>query len=103
MIVPPKLIIVPLDFSDPSHAALDVATEFAARLGSELCLVHIVSTLPKLPASVSNIDEGEYEQVLHSDAQQRLNGIVEKLAQRKVHATAAVSVANDVPAEIARI
>ena len=39
--LPPKLILSPIDFSDSSHGALDVAADFATRFGAELLLVHV--------------------------------------------------------------
>jgi universal stress protein A len=35
-------ILVPLDFSEPSDAALDYARELAAKFGSSLLLIHVV-------------------------------------------------------------
>ena len=37
-----KRILVPLDFSSPSRRALRFAREWAARFGSEVCLLHVV-------------------------------------------------------------
>jgi|SRR5580704_12657461 nucleotide-binding universal stress UspA family protein len=102
MIVPPKLILVPLDFSDPSDAAFDVAADLAVKFGSELCLVHIVPMLPKLPASVSIFKEGDYERELHSDAEKHLNQLVEELAHKNIRAKYVVGTANDVPMELVR-
>jgi nucleotide-binding universal stress UspA family protein len=102
MIVPPKLILVPLDFSDPSNAALDVAADLAAKFGSELCLVHVVPMLPKLPATVSIFKEGDYEQELHRNAEQRLMRLVQVLAKKSIAARYVTGTANDVPMELIR-
>ena len=37
--MPPKLILAPIDFSDASRAAVDVAADMASRFGAELLLV----------------------------------------------------------------
>jgi nucleotide-binding universal stress UspA family protein len=103
MIMPIKLILVPLDFSEYSAAALEVATDLAARFGSAMCLVHVVPMLPKLPATVSIFKEGQYEQELHRDAERHLNELVAKLASKNIHAEAVVGTANVVPMEIIRI
>jgi len=103
MIVPSKLILVPLDFSAHSDAALNVAADLAARFGSVLCLVHVVPMLPKLPANISIFKEGEYERELHRDAEARLNQLVQKLAEKNVKAESEVGTANVVPMEIIRI
>ena len=62
--LPPKLILSPIDFSDPSHGALDVAADFATRFGAELLLVHVLPAISDLPESVSILKEGEYDQSL---------------------------------------
>ena len=53
-----KTILAPIDFSDFSHNALDVATDLASRLGAELILVNVVPAIPDLPSSVSILKEG---------------------------------------------
>ena len=68
-------ILAPIDFSDFSNNALDVATDLASRLGAELILVNVVQAIPDLPASVSIFKEGEYDQSLHDAAAKRLSGI----------------------------
>ena len=59
--LPPKLILSPIDFSDSSQAALEVAADFAARFGAELLLVHVMPAIEDLPTSVSVFKEGEYD------------------------------------------
>ena len=54
-----KTILAPIDFSDFSNNALDVAADLASRLGSELILVNIVQAIPDLPAGVSIFKGGE--------------------------------------------
>ena len=51
--MPPQLILVPIDFSASSQQSLDVATDMASRLGAALLLVHIVPAIPDLPNDVS--------------------------------------------------
>jgi nucleotide-binding universal stress UspA family protein len=72
MMMPPKLILSPIDFSNHSEDAVKVAADLASRLGSELCLVHVVPMLPRLPSVSAFFHEAEYEQALHNDADQRL-------------------------------
>jgi nucleotide-binding universal stress UspA family protein len=43
---PPRRILVPLDFSPPSNAALQAAESLGALFGSTLELVHVVEPLP---------------------------------------------------------
>ena len=65
--LPPKLILSPLDFSDPSHEALDTAAGLASRFDAELLLVHVVPMLPRLPSPAAIFNEAEFEQELHKD------------------------------------
>jgi nucleotide-binding universal stress UspA family protein len=37
-----KRILVPVDFSEPSRGAVRFAREWAARFGSEVCLLHVI-------------------------------------------------------------
>jgi len=100
--LPPKLILSPIDFSDPSHEALDVAADLASRFGSELLLVHVVPVVPKLPSGVSMFHEGEYERQLIEDAEKRLGELVKKYAGKGIRARSIVGLANDVGMEIIR-
>ena len=101
--LPPKLILSPLDFSDPSHEALNTAADLASQFGSELLVVHVVPMLPRLPSPAAIFNEGEYEQELHKDAVARLNDIMLKLTAKGVKARSEVGTANDVGMEIIRL
>ena len=101
--LPPKLILSPIDFSDSAHGALDVAADFAARFGAELLLVHVMPAIQDLPESVSMFKEGEYDQSLVDGAAKRLSDMAAGLAQKNVKARTEVGTANDVGMELVRI
>ena len=101
--LPPKLILSPIDFSDPSHEALDTAADLASHMKSELLLVHVVPMLPRLPSPAMIFNEAEFEQELHKDAEKRLNDFVNKLAAKGLKVRFEVGTANDVAMEIIRI
>jgi len=101
--LPPKVIISPIDFSVHADDALKTAADLASRFGSELCLVHVVPALPKLPRGVSIFKEADYEQALHSDAEEKLAGMVDEISQRGITTRYAVGTANDTGMEILRI
>lgn len=103
IMLPPKVIVSPIDFSVHADDALKTAANLASRFGSELCLVHVVPALPKLPFGVSIFKEGDYEQALHSDAEKRLAIMVDEISRRGVTAKYAVGTANDTGMEILRI
>lgn len=101
--LPPKVILAPIDFSAHSDEAVKVAADLAAEFGSKLCLVYVVPAIPKLPLSVSIFKEGEYEQELHKDAEKRLAQIADGLASKGLTVTSEVGIANEVGMEILRI
>jgi nucleotide-binding universal stress UspA family protein len=101
--LPPKRIVSPIDFSDPSHQALDTAAKLASSMKAELLLVHVVPMLPRLPSPAMIFNEAEFEQELHKDAEKRLNDLVNQLAAKGVKAGYAIGTANDVGMEIIRI
>jgi nucleotide-binding universal stress UspA family protein len=101
--LPPKLILSPIDFSDSSHGALDVAADFAARFGAELLLVHVMPAIEDLPTSVSVFKEGEYDQSLDDAAAKRLADLAATLAPKNVKARTEMGTANDVGMELVRI
>jgi nucleotide-binding universal stress UspA family protein len=101
--MPPKLILAPIDFSDSSRKALDVATDMASRLGASLLLVHIVPAIPDLPEGVSIFKEGEYDGELHKTASKQLSELATILANKSLNVRTEVGTANDVGMELVRI
>jgi nucleotide-binding universal stress UspA family protein len=101
--LPPKLILSPIDFSDPSHEALNTAADLASQFGAELLLVHVVPMLPRLPSPATIFNEGEYEQELHKDAVARLKELTSKLTEKGLKVRSETGTANDVGMEIIRI
>jgi len=101
--LPPKLILVPIDFSDPSRSALDAAANMASRLGAELLLVHVVPAISDLPGNVSIFKEGQYDQSLGEKAEQQLKELAATLAQKNIRVRTQLGNANDVGMELIRI
>jgi nucleotide-binding universal stress UspA family protein len=101
--LPPKLIMSPIDFSEPSDEALKAAVDLAALLGSELLLVHVVPVIPKLPSFKDIFHEGQYEEELLKEARNRLDAMVRKVSERGLAAKAEVGMANEVGMELLRI
>ena len=98
-----KTILAPIDFSDFSNNALDIATDLASRLGAELILVNIVPAIPDLPSNVSILKEGEYDQSLHDAAEKRLSDLAAGLSAKNIKVRTEIGTANDVGMEIVRI
>jgi len=101
--LPPKLILSPIDFSDPSQEALDTAANLASGVGAELLLVHVVPMLPRLPSPATIFNEAEFEQELQKDAEKRLNELAEKLRAKGLKVRFEVGTASDVGMEIIRM
>ena len=101
--LPPKLILVPIDFSEASRAALDVAADLASRFHAELLVVNVVPAVPDLPNSVSMLKEGAYDQSLVDGAGKHLAEIAATLGAKGVKARTEVGTANDVGMELIRI
>ncbi|HXN34312.1 MAG TPA: universal stress protein [Polyangiaceae bacterium] len=99
----PKVVLAPIDFSDPSYDAVETAVHVASTFGAALVLVHVVPALPKLPAGVSIFKEADYERSLHEEAVKRLTELSAKCAQAGVSVQTEVGIANDVGMEILRI
>jgi nucleotide-binding universal stress UspA family protein len=101
--LPPKLIVSPIDFSSHSQEALQTSADLAKQFGAELLLIHAVPAIPKLPSTTSIFHEAQYEQELHKDAEQLLQKLAEELAKKGLRVRTEVGTANDVAMEILRI
>jgi nucleotide-binding universal stress UspA family protein len=101
--LPPKVIVSPIDFSSHSHEALQTAADLAKQFGSQLVLLHVVPAIPKLPLNVSIFHEAEYEQELHKDAERQVKELAAELAKKGLQTTWEVGTANDVAPELLRM
>jgi len=101
--LPPKIIVSPIDFSVHSDDALKTAIDLASQFGAALCLIHVVPALPKLPSAQAFFKEADYEQSLRSDAQKQLAHMVEEIAKRGITANYAIGTADDTGMEILRL
>ena len=96
----PKLVLSPIDFSDSSREALDVAADVAKRYGSEVLLLHAV---PVIPDDTSLLHESAEEDARIEDARQRVQELADNLKQQGLQASAAIGLANDAASEILRV
>jgi nucleotide-binding universal stress UspA family protein len=97
--LPLKKILCPIDFSEPSYEALEVAIELASSFSAQLCLVHVVPEVPR-PSWASRLDPepakcglevSEYEEMLHTGAQQKLHELIKDRIPQTLCAKATVS------------
>ncbi|MGB9407640.1 MAG: universal stress protein [Terracidiphilus sp.] len=95
----PTKILLPIDFSPSSQAALEMAADLAQHFHAELYLVNVIPYFPttSLP---DLIPETEFIQEARTFAEQHLAKCHAALAARKVKATCSVEVGNDVAGNI---
>jgi nucleotide-binding universal stress UspA family protein len=101
--LPPKVVVAALEFTEHSVTTLEAAEEFGRHFGAQVCLVHVVPALPDLPSEVSIFSERQYEDSLHAQAEKKLASMAEKLTAGGVAATYKVGTANDAGMEIIRL
>ncbi len=110
MLLPLKKILCTTDFSDCSYEALKTASELASHFEAELCLVHILPEIPRpnwagrLSEELEMYEPGlsEFEDALHTCAQQKLHEVIKKHLPGEVKSRAIVG-AGDPANEIVRI
>ncbi len=78
--MPPHLILVPIDFSESSRQSLEVATDMASRLGSAVL-----------------------DSELHQAASKQLSDLATRLQAKNLDVRTEVGTANDVGMELVRI
>jgi nucleotide-binding universal stress UspA family protein len=110
LLLPFKKILCPTDFSPCSYLALRNAVELATELKAELCLVHVVSPIPRPPISTTSEGEqqvyeprlAEYERLLHASAEQKLRDVILQQVPPAI-ASRAIVTHGDAAIEIVRI
>lgn len=101
--LPPKLILAPVDFSDYSHDAARTAAELASKFGAALLLAYAVPAIPTLPSATEIFREADYEAEVRKEAERRLKALASELGAKGVAVQTEIGVANDVGMEILRI
>lgn len=71
--LPVKKILAPTDFSEIALETLGVAAELARHFGAELEVLHVIPTVPALPADPHyNFEVPAYQEALRAEAEKRL-------------------------------
>jgi nucleotide-binding universal stress UspA family protein len=82
--IPPKSILVPTDFSEPSRAALDYAVDLAEKLGAEVHVVHAFELpLVGFPDGTLTITAEMASRIINA-AQKALDDLTARYSARKV-------------------
>jgi len=102
--LPFKKILAPIDFSEPSYEALAVAEKLALQSSSELCVVHVVPSIPFVPESPlpPGFNISVLQLKLEEKAKKSLQDEVEKRVSKEVLLHTVVASGNPAD-EIARI
>lgn len=95
----PTKILVPVDFSASSHAALDAATELAEKFNAEIALLHVIPAFPNVSIPDSFTEAAVVEQAQKA-AEERFAVSQKALAARGIKMTSSVEVGNDVAGAI---
>jgi nucleotide-binding universal stress UspA family protein len=98
----PTKILLPIDFSPSSQAALEMAADLAEHFHAELFLVNVIpmfptTTLPDL------IPEAEFIREARSFSERHLAKCLAVLAARGVKSTSSVEVGNDIVGNIMEV
>lgn len=98
----PAKILLPIDFSSSSYAALETAAEIAGHFKAELYLIHVIPKLP-IVTEADFFDETAVLQNARNHAEQQLAKHVASLASKGIRARSHIEVGNDVTASIMRV
>ena len=95
----PTKILLPIDFSPSSQAALEMAADLAQHFHAELYLLNVIPMFPTTTIP-DMIPEAEFMQESRTRAEAHLAKCHAALASRGVKSTSSVEVGNDVPGNI---
>jgi len=98
-----KRILAPIDFSEFSRDALDVAIDLAAHYRAELLLVHVVPFILPLTAREPVLSDTERQRDQHAAAAGRLSELASLATAKGVTARTEIGSANEVGMELLRI
>ncbi|UCF05016.1 MAG: universal stress protein [bacterium] len=97
-------ILCPIDFSEPSMRALEIADELATTFSSVLCLVHVVSPVPTMPTPMyrTKFDVSSYHDKLKQAARETFDELIAEKISKDIRVNTMV-VDGDPATEIIRI
>ncbi|MGA9668936.1 MAG: universal stress protein [Terracidiphilus sp.] len=98
----PTKILLPIDFSPSSQAALEMAADLAQHFHAELYLAHVIpmfptTTIPDL------VPEGTFIEQTRKNAEHHLTKCEAALTARGVKSTSSIEVGNDIAGNIIEV
>ena len=93
---PPKKVLCPTDFSEPSFLAMNGAIELAESSGAELILIHAVSPLPASPhpGAMHGFDTAAYLQEMLTLGRESIQRLIREKVPDKVPVRSVVLAGN---------
>lgn len=98
----PTKILLPIDFSPSSQAALEMAADLAEHFHAELCLVNVIPFFPTTTVP-DMVPEGEFIQEARAFAELHLSKCQAALLTRGVKSSSSVEVGNDIVGNIMEV
>jgi nucleotide-binding universal stress UspA family protein len=95
-------ILLPIDFSPSSEAAIEAATGFAQQFHASIHLVHITPEIPDFNGS-DFFPETAVLQERKETIEQKLHACRERLAQKGVPASFSIELGNDIVGSLMRV
>jgi nucleotide-binding universal stress UspA family protein len=95
-------ILLPIDFSPSSEAAVEAATGFAQQFHAGIHLVHIIPEIPDL-SGADFFPETAVLQERKETIEQKLDACRERLAQKGVPASFSIELGNDIVGSLMRV
>jgi nucleotide-binding universal stress UspA family protein len=95
----PTKILVPVDFSSSSDAALETASDLAQHFHAELYLLNVIPMLPMGTKTVS-FPETEYLHEAEDNAERQLATCDAALVSKGIKASSSIEIGNDVVGNI---
>ena len=91
----PARILVPIDFSESSHTALEAATELAEKFHAELFLINVVPESPAV-ALPDGVSEASIVEAAKKQGEQHLAVSKKSITEKGIKVTTSVEVGYDV-------